>query len=412
MIDMRRFALTFALAALIAAVVSAQKRVPLHENAAIAYVTGPTTDRVGALGRDLASGARTLARDPQTGYLRPLLDALGIAPESQLLVFSKTGVQRAYTGPHTPRALYYDESAAVGYVPGAPQLEIAALDPRQGVMFYTIDQAAAAPAIVRQTGCLACHATTATLDVPGFIARSNVVSDDGSIVPAAAHDVDHRTPHPDRWGGWFVTQDLASVPYAQRAHAGNITTNAQGETSNQAMVDWMNSAPERRGYLSPLSDIVALLVFDHQAHALNLLTRLNWESRTHGAEVPGLVDELADYLLFVGEMSPSVTLYPRPGFAEHLAARMPKDSRGRSLGELDLNRRLFRYPCSYVVYSPAFDALPAEVKSAVYGRMAAILNGDVPGKQYASLSPADRRAVLEILRDTRADFPRATESNR
>ena len=44
-------------------------------------------------------------------------------------------------------------------------------------------------------------------------------------------------------------------------------------------IDWLNSAPETRGYLSPQSDIVALLVFDHQMRAINLLTRLNWESR-------------------------------------------------------------------------------------------------------------------------------------
>src|SRR5436190_9416824 len=154
---------------------SAQKTQPLHEHPAIRYAASPTTDRVGALAREIDAGTRSLARDARTGYLRPLLDALGIAPESQLLVFSKTGVQRAYTGPRTPRALYYDESVAVGYVPGAPQLEIAAHDPRQGVMFYTLDQAATPPAIVRQTGCLTCHATAATLDVPGFIARSNVV---------------------------------------------------------------------------------------------------------------------------------------------------------------------------------------------------------------------------------------------
>jgi hypothetical protein len=388
----------------LAAAVSAQKNTPLHEHEAIRYFSVPASDRVGALAYELRSGQRTLNRDEATGYLRPLLDALDIAPESQLLVFSKSGVQRAYTGPHTPRALYYNESVAVGYVPGAPQIEIAAHDPRQGVMFYTLDQSAARAAISRPTGCLACHVSAATLDIPGFIIRSNVVGDDGSIVPPAANDVDHRTPHPDRWGGWFVTQDAASVPYAQRAHAGNITTTARGETSNQVMVDWMNSEPEKRGYLSPLSDIVSLLVFDHQAHALNLVTRLDWESRTGGGEVPRLVDELADYLLFVGEIPPSVTLYPRPGFADHFASRIPKDRQGRSLGELDLSRRLFRYPCSYIVYSPAFDALPEAPKSAVYARMSAILNGDVAGKKYAPLSVADRRATLEILRDTKADF--------
>jgi hypothetical protein len=408
----RRAVLAASAFALTAVAVSAQRPQPLHEHPVIRYTTAPTTDRVAALKMEIESGARSLFRDARTGYLRGLLDALGVAPESQLLVFSKTGVQRAYTSPHTPRALYFDESVAIGYVPGAPRLEVAAHDPRQGVVFYTVDQAAAPPTITRQTGCLACHVSTATLEVPGLIARSNVVRDDGSFVPAAAHDVDHRTPHPDRWGGWFVTQDAASVPYAQRAHAGNITTGARGETSNQVMVDWMNSDPEQRGYLSPLSDIVALLVFDHQAHGVNLLTRLNWESRVGGAAVPRLVDELTDYLLFVGEAPPSVALFPRPGFADHLVARVPKDRQGRSLAELDLNRRLFRYPCSYLVYTQAFDALPTPVKTAVYRRIVEILSsGDSAGK-YAALSAADRRDVLEILRDTKPDFPRAVDSTR
>jgi len=410
--SMRRAIVSALVCGSLAAALAAQQKTPLHEQAAIRYATTPTTDRVTALARDLSTGVQSLARDERTGYLRAVLDALHVAPESQLLVFSKTGVQRAYTSPHTPRALFFDDSVAIGYVPGAPQLEVAAHDPRQGVVFYTIDQAKDSPSLTRQTGCLACHVSSATLDVPGFIARSNVVRDDGSFVPAAAHDVDQRTPHPDRWGGWFVTQDAASVPYAQRAHAGNITTSARGETSNQVLVDWMNSDPERRGYLSPLSDIVALLVFDHQAHAINLLTRLNWESRTGGDAVPRLVEELADYLLFVGEAPPAVALYPRPGFAASLAARVPKDRQGRSLGELDLERRLFRYPCSYIIYSPAFDALPTDVRTAVYARMTAVLTGDVAGKRYASLSEMDRRSVLEILGDTKADFPRPRESNR
>jgi len=398
--------------ALLVAGVSAQKPQPLHEHPAIRYATTETTDRMAALSRAVDAGERTLVRDRSTGYLRPLLDALGVAPESQLLVFSKTGVQRAFTSPHTPRALYFNESVAIGYVPGAPRIEVAADDPRQGVVFYTVDQTSATPAITRQTGCLACHVSASTLQIPGLITRSNTVGEDGTIVPSAAHDVDQQTPHPDRWGGWFVTQDAASVPYAQRAHAGNITTSARGETSNQVLVDWMNSEPERRGYLSPLSDIVALLVFDHQAHAINLLTRLNWESRVSGNGVGRLVNELADYLLFVGEMPPSVALFPRPGFAEQLASKVPKDRQGRSLGELDLNRRLFRYPCSYIIYTQAFDALPADVRNAVYHRMADILSGADSSRKYAALSAADRRDVLEILRDTKPEFPRASDSNR
>ena len=139
-------------------------------------------------------------------------------------------------------------------------------------------------------------------------------------------------------------------------------------------VDWINSSPETRGYLSSSSDIVALLVFDHQMHAINLLTRLNWESRVasshdrasvSGGALRGLVNELAEYLLFVAEAPPSVPLTPRPGFAERLESRTPKDRHGRSCGQLDLVNRLMRYPCSYMVYSAAFEGLPPAVKEAV-----------------------------------------------
>jgi hypothetical protein len=371
----------------------------LDEHPRIQYATRRPTDRVAKLIDAIAHG-RPLARDAQTGYLRPLLEALDVPVESQLLVFSKTGVQRAYTNPHTPRALYYNESVAVGYVPDAPVVEIASHDPHQGVIFYTLDQHTEPPVLRRAMVCLSCHVSATTMNVPGLIARSNTVGDDGMVMPQfGSNDVDHRTPHPDRWGGWYVTSDATAQSYSQRAHAGNITTTPRGFTSNQVFVDWMNSAPETRGYLSPLSDIVALLVFDHQTHAINLMTRINWESRIDApaGELQALVDQLADYLLFVGEMPPSVPLAPRPGFAEHLAARIPRDRKGRSLADLDLDRRLMRYPCSYMIYSEAFDALPTAVKQRVYRRMLETLS-------TTRVRDDDRRAILEILRDTKPEF--------
>jgi hypothetical protein len=226
--------------------------------------------------------------------------------------------------------------------------------------------------------------------------------------------VDHQTPHPDRWGGWFVTSEVASAAYATRAHMGNITFSGAGSTSNQVFVDWVNSAPDTRGYLSSSSDIVALLVFDHQVHAINLLTRLNWEARVassngHASMSDGtlgrLVNELADYLLFVGEAPATVPLTARQGFAEHLESTTPKDRHGRSLGQLDLGRRLMQYPCSYMVYSEAFDGLSPPVKEAVYRRMIVILSGSDARTKDARLTADDRRALLEILRDTKPDFP-------
>jgi hypothetical protein len=387
----------------------------LDEHPAIQYASRPTTDRVTKLKEALAQGARSLERDPRNGYLVSALDALGVPIESQLLVFSKTGVQSAYTRPENPRALFFDESVAVGYIPGAPFLELAAHDAQQGVVFYTLDQATTPPAIMRRTSCLSCHVSASTEYVPGMIVRSNTVGDAGQVMPHSdTHDVNHQTPHPDRWGGWLVTSE-GPTPYSQRAHSGNITFSGRGNTSNQVFVDWISSSPDARGYPAASSDVVALLVFDHQMHAINLLTRLNWESRVAASgsradasadgNVRHLVDELADYLLFVGEARLPVPLAARPGFAEHLEARIPKDRRGRSLAQLDLVNRLMRYPCSYIVYSAAFDGLPSPVRRAVYARMLDILSGRDSRAAYAHVTSDDRRAILEILRDTKSDFP-------
>ena len=135
----------------------------LDEHPAIQYATRPTTDRVAKLGQALAGHTRSLQRDTRVGYLRSLLEALDLSPDSQLLVFSKTGVQSAYTSPRNPRALFFDESVVVGYVPGAPVIEMAAHDPQQGVVFYTVDQNAAAARPVRRTSCLSCHVSASTL---------------------------------------------------------------------------------------------------------------------------------------------------------------------------------------------------------------------------------------------------------
>jgi len=421
------FAIVLACAVATASATSSQAREDWHgvldQHPAIQYATRAPTDRVTTLNQALAGGSRTLQRDSRTGYLRALLAALGVAEESQLLVFSKTGVQRAYTGPHTPRALFFDASVAVGYIPGAPLIEIASHDAQQGVEFYTLDQNARSPSFTRATMCLSCHVSSTTLEVPGLIARSNAVGEDGMVMPQlGSNDVNHETPHPDRWGGWFVTFETL-VGYNQRAHAGNITFTNTGTTSNQVFVEWMNSEPESRGYLSPLSDIVSLMVFDHQARAINLLTRLNWESRvvaaggragTADGTLRPLVNELADYLLFAGEAPPSVELTPRRGFAERLAANVPKDRRGRSFADLDLVDRLLKYPCSYMVYSAAFEGLAADIKQAVYRRMIDTLAHSDPRAARSRQSAEIRRAVLEILRDTRPDFPseQATDAPR
>ncbi len=124
-----------------------------------------------------------------------------------------------------------------------------------------------------------------------------------------------------------------------------------------------------------------------------------------------------DYLLFVNEAESIVEVEPPAGFVAHLRARLPADRRGRSLAEIAIVPRsalatdlappapLFVYPCSFMIYAPAFDGLPAEVRTAVYRRLFAVLDGDVSGPRYDHLTAAGRQAVRTILLDTKNDIP-------
>jgi hypothetical protein len=392
----------------------------LNEHPVIGYATRPTSDRVARLNDALASGQTTLAFEPAGGYLRSVLGALDIATDTQLLVFSKTGIQAAATGPANPRALYFDDTVVVGYIPGARVLELTAHDAEQGVGFYTLDQSPSpAPRFVRRTNCLNCHVAASTLDVPGLIARSHVLGADGGLLPQLPVEaVDHRTPVAQRWGGWFVTGRYAAPVYSGVAHMGNVTvsihpTSGPSTTSNEVFVAWQAGTPAARGYASHESDVAALMLFDHQSRAINLLTRLGWEARVAAAAgrsaasqpLQSLVEELVDYFLFVDEAPPPGAVVPPKALVERFSASVPRDRHGRSLRDLDFERRLLRYPCSYMIYTPAFDRLPIAVKTAVYERMWTILTRRTAEPRYAHLGAADRRAVLDILRETKADLP-------
>lgn len=384
----------------------------LDEHPAIDYASRPTTDPVAALARRLEAGEASLTFDPGSGYLTGLLSALDVPVASQMLVLSRTGVQRAFTSPGNPRALYYNEAVAVGYIRHAPFLEIVAHDPVQGAVFYTLDQRRTPrPTITRQTGCLSCHVATATLEVPGFMTRSLAAAADGTLRLRAGSQevVDHRTPFDRRWGGWFVTGR-----HGRSTHLGNTVVD-EGEArrsivpSGPLNVTGLDGVVALQSYPAATSDVVALAVFDHETRALNLLTRLGWEARVAAHEgravletpaVATLVDDLVDYLLFVDEAPMPGGLAGTSGFAAWFSARGTKDGQGRTLHALDLTTRLMRYPCSYTIGSPAFAALPDPVRSAVWAGLARVLTGGDRAPRYRHLSADDRRAIVEILRAT------------
>lgn len=400
-----------------AALASAQT-LPLS-HPAIGYSSVPPTDPVTELSRKVEQGKVQLAFDPETGYLPAVLKALGIPVESQMAVFSKTSIQAMRIEPSNPRVLFFSDAVIAGWVRGG-FVEFASHDPRLGMVFYRLDQrpsayrqrmAASTPEspFTRRDDCLRCHMTPVTLGVPGVLLRSVFPSPAGvPLDHAPQYDTDDRVPFEKLWGGWYVTGNSGAA-----RHMGNLT--AADEARPESMLqggpvhlDSLDGRCPPQTRLTPYSDVVALMVFEHQVRMMNLITRAGWESRIALADTGSLnaptraaLNELADYMLFVDEAPLKGEISGTSGFAETFAARGPRDSKGRSLRDLSLKGRLMRYPCSYMIYSAAFDALPAEAKTAVYRRMHEVLQ-----KRDA----ADRTAILEILRDTKKDFPAAPDA--
>ncbi len=116
-------------------------------------------------------------------------------------------------------------------------------------------------------------------------------------------------------------------------------------------------------------------------------------------------EELVQYMLFADEALLTDEIRGTSGFAAEFVKQGPRDHQGRSLRDFDMKRRMFRYPCSYMIYSAAFDAMPPIAKDRVYRRLWEVLTGRDKSAKYAKLSDADRAAVLQILLETKKSLP-------
>jgi hypothetical protein len=376
----------------------------------IRYSTAPVANRVTELNDRIRAGTVQLKFENRSGYLRSVLDALRVPVESQVATFAKNSFQADLIGRRNPRTLYFSDDAAVGWVRGADLLEIAVHDPKQGGIFYTLEQKpAATPELKRADGCLACHLSWDTLGVPGFFFMSTLTVPDDPHTYASGFSSDDRKNFDMRWGGWYVTGDIGSL-----VHMGNVPVSNTDKPARAAArtLKSLDSEIDGDGFPARTSDVVALMVLDHQAHMMNLITRTGWEARLaqnrdpkQMARAEEAAVDLVDYLLFVYEAPLTSPVHGTSGFAENFTARGPFDAKGRSLRQLDLNRRLLKYPCSYMIYSDAFNAMPALAKDAVYRRLWRVLSGAEHGEQYSHLPAADRTAILEILRATKKDLP-------
>jgi hypothetical protein len=400
------------------------------EKEPILYSTSTPGNRVEELKAAIESGQRTLQKTPEFGYLPDLLKALEVPVESQTLVFSKTSLQMRRISPRTPRAIYFSDDVYVGFCQSGDVLEISAVDPKLGTVFYSVDQHSPdQPAIQRQTeSCLVCHSSSRMEGIPGHVIRSLYVDASGQpLLSAGSRTVDHTTPVKDRWGGWYVTGT-----HGAQKHLGNLVIRGRDvvepidNSEGQNVTDLkFRINPDR--YLSAHSDIVALMVLEHQALVHNRLTKASFETRQALAydemmrkmlDKPGdellestvrriqnVSERLVEALLFVNEAKLTDPLKGTSGYAEQFATRGPRDNQGRSLRDLDMSARMLKYPCSYLIYSNAFRELPAEAKDRVLRRTWEVLTGEKTSEKYAHLSTHDRQAIREILLQTMPDLP-------
>jgi hypothetical protein len=396
-----------------------------RDHPAIAYTDGPVDDAVSQLNKKLEAGAVELPFDPATGYLPGVLKALDVPVSSQVLVFSQTSFQAPRIDERNPRAIYFNDQVAVGWVRGGDVLEISAQDSKQGTMFYALPQAKSAhPLPQRDKQCLTCHLSWDTRAVPGpFVLSTHARKSDQEYANGGV--TDHRDPIPIRWGGWYVTG--AEVPARHLGNRAMLRPDATDpeHTPPAPKYTSLKGHVDLHDYLSPYSDVVALLVLEHQSHLTNLMTRAGWEARLAAFESRGVgpsrpgastgtrlpvrvreaVNEMVDYMVFVDEAPLPGPVAGSSGFAKEFSARGPRDGQGRSLRDFALDGRMMRSPLSYMIYAPAFAALPSEVKSSAFSRLWSILSGELSGPKYAHLTLARRQAIVEILRATLPDLP-------
>ncbi len=371
------------------------------------YATAKSTDDVAILAAKINSGEFKLAYEPNQGYLRSLLDLLHVSKSSQILVFSKTSIQSAYISPQSPRAVYFNDRTYVGWIRGAPNLEFASIDPKIGPIFYTLaNEPAQKPRLVRQTDeCLQCHNSSLTGNVPGFLARSVYAGPDGTPkLAGGSYNTTPASPIKERWGGWYVTG-----VHGDQRHMGNEVArgdyqNPTLDTEKGANVTRLNGYFDVEAYLTPHSDIVALMVAEQQMRIQNLITKASYQTEkaiqdakelrkfgfteAHVAEstrdrIKNVCDPLVLALTDADEAPLTSPIKGTSKFTETFSASAPADQKGRRLSELDLTSRLMKYPCSPMIYSPSFAALPSEARDYVLQHLKKLLSGRDRSAQIA-----------------------------
>lgn len=372
---------------------------PIH-----GYATREPEDRLTRLKREIAAGRCRLETTSEQALLVSLLEKLAVPVSSQMLVFSATSLQTGLINPRNPRALYFNEDTYVGFVPGG-RLEVISIDPQLGPVFHLFDalRGDRLPRIERSSRCMNCHAPDWLREVPGLIVESMVPGITGGGEKAVRREhTGHETPLELRFGGWHLTG------------TGAFTSRWAGrfmEYTPQGRVERLTRPGEMfdlRRYPVPTSDLLAHLLHEHQVGFENRAVGAAYQARVllHAASAPiaeldAIARPLVRYILFADEapLPPGGVAGDAAFKAAFLATRRPA-ANGASLKDLDLRTRLLRYRCSYMIYSPSFAGLPAQLKERVLFHIARALDEAKPEAEFAYLPVAEKRAIRGILRET------------
>lgn len=385
----------------------------------ISYSDTADNNRVTRLLEKLASKDVQLEYTPEHEYLRSLLKELDIPESSQTLVFSQTSMQVQHISRRNPRAIFFNDDTYVAWIRGSSLIEMSTTDAKLGAAFYTVEMTPWRAKVKRANyDCLGCHATSMTQGVPGHTVRS-VYTDSSGHVHAQSQSfvTGHSSPLSERWGGWYVTG-----LHGDMSHMGNaIMQGSQLDRSHNGNRTSLQNDFDTLGYLLPYSDIVALMVLEHQTQMHNVMTKADFATRKliYDREQEGeptdddewrvqmqlVAREVVDYMLFCDEARLESEVKGTAAFAEDFVGRGPRDNTGRSLRDFDMKTRMFRFPCSYLIYSEAFNLLQEPLRREIYTQLLAILSGRDTSDRYAHLDTPTRRDILAILRDTKSDLP-------
>lgn len=381
------------------------------EDEPIQYSKTNANNRVSKLVEDLAKADTTWEYEDGKGYLSRLLKELGIPVSSQVLVFSHSSMQVQHISPRNPRAIYFNDDTYVGWIHGSPLVEISTNDPQLGAAFYTLRMSTGTPRIRQETHqCLACHSTSLTQGVPGHTVRSGYPTYDGAFdLRREAYVTDETSDFKQRWGGWYVTGLHGDLKHMGNAYLSSGVLDTTRNVNRQSLDDLFDV----HIYITPRSDIQALMVLEHQTQMHNTFTRADFSVRSilhehplqdeaeRAVQLRMIAKEVVDRLLFCNEFTLTSPITGSGDFQKAFLERGPADASGRSLREFDMRTRMFKYPLSYLIYSHAFDVLQPVLRREISQQLQQILEGQTQADEYSHLPMELREQIREIVRATK-----------